>query len=389
MGLSLYLALTFVDMIISLAVWSADDRLKKALTSFYLFDLHPSTYHSVRTLSAKNNGASSFDMACQNGHLTVVQALLQSDRINYNQAGPSGATPFFMACLDGHITVVQELLQSGKVDCNKAMPAGPTPFYMACQNGHLTMVEVLLKSGNVDYNKAMSSGATPFYIACQNGHLAVVEVLLQSGRINCNQVESRGITPFFIACHQGHLAVVQMLLQNDLVDCSQAMTNGTTPLFNAYQKGHFAVVRALLKSDRDKLVTFEQLEKMPTPEHRSALCSAQARRELKSKLLTPEKLANMPLPINVDTAFSKSWRQDVLNERAQMANDARRLRPGVVHRKIHPTEVNCELCIVNKVDTQMMACSHQFACDSCLKKLPHIQCPQCLPNRHSFSDHNL
>ncbi len=64
-----------------------------------------------------------------------------------NQANSNnGATPLFMACQNGHVAIVDALLVNG-ADVNQASHDGTTPLYIACQNGHVAIVDALLVKG--------------------------------------------------------------------------------------------------------------------------------------------------------------------------------------------------------------------------------------------------
>ena len=55
-----------------------------------------------------------------------------------------GATPLYIACQNGHTSIVEALL-GRDADVNKATTdTGATPLYMACYNGHTSIVEALL-----------------------------------------------------------------------------------------------------------------------------------------------------------------------------------------------------------------------------------------------------
>ena len=57
-----------------------------------------------------------YSIASQNGHLPVVERLLQ-EKVNPNTPKDDGATPLFIASQNGHLPVVERLLQE-KVDPN-------------------------------------------------------------------------------------------------------------------------------------------------------------------------------------------------------------------------------------------------------------------------------
>ena len=77
------------------------------------------------------------------------------------------------ACQEGHLPVVQLLLQHG-VDHHAGEEDA---FRWACRNGHLPVVQLLLDLGV--HHQARDEEA--FGRACRNGHLPVVQLLLDLG----------------------------------------------------------------------------------------------------------------------------------------------------------------------------------------------------------------
>ena len=172
-------------------------------------------------------------IACQNCHLDIVNVLLQSNKIQINQATKKGATPLYIACQGGHLDVVNVLLQSNKIEINQARDDGATPLYIACQNGHLNVVNVLLQSNKIQINQARDNGATPLFIACQNGHLDIVKSLIHE--INkktiwfssttlhqMNQPCWNNTTPMQIACQENHFDIVKYSIEQGLPSCGIA-----------------------------------------------------------------------------------------------------------------------------------------------------------------------
>jgi ankyrin repeat protein len=52
-----------------------------------------------------------------------------------------GASPLYIACHNGHLDIVEKLLDNVNTDVNKCTDSGVSPLYIACQNGHLDIVE--------------------------------------------------------------------------------------------------------------------------------------------------------------------------------------------------------------------------------------------------------
>jgi len=148
------------------------------------------THDGVDVNSPDLAGRTPLYVACQNGHLEVVQLLLYFGLVNspdlqgrtlllsffkrhmipkhvdVNSPDIKGQTPFYVACQNGHLDVVQTLLGHGGVDVNSRTNGSfvvgishsiqSTPLSIACYHGHLKVVKVLLAHG-VDVNQSVSS----------------------------------------------------------------------------------------------------------------------------------------------------------------------------------------------------------------------------------------
>jgi ankyrin repeat protein len=90
-----------------------------------------------------------------------------------------GTTPLIMASQQGHLPVVQALLQAG-ADVYIATDDGDTPLIGASQDGRLPIVQALLQAG-ADVDKAANNGATPLSMARGLGHDEIVRALKKHG----------------------------------------------------------------------------------------------------------------------------------------------------------------------------------------------------------------
>ncbi|GFN85060.1 LOW QUALITY PROTEIN: ankyrin-3 [Plakobranchus ocellatus] len=88
-----------------------------------------------------------------------------------------GCTALMLACQNGHDSVVKALLKkNASVDITKEN--GCTALMLACQNGHDSVVKALLEK-NASVDTTEKDGCTALMLACQNGHESVVKALLE------------------------------------------------------------------------------------------------------------------------------------------------------------------------------------------------------------------
>ena len=118
-------------------------------------------------------------------------------------------TPLFNASANGHLEVVQCLLDAD-ADKEKADNQGFTPLHIAAGHGHQAVVQCLLDAG-ADKETADKDGATPLHVAAMQGHQAVVQCFLDASA-GKETADKDGATPLHAAAMQGHQAVVQCLL---------------------------------------------------------------------------------------------------------------------------------------------------------------------------------
>jgi hypothetical protein len=114
------------------------------------------------------------------GQLKVLTWLLENG-CPVDEALDNGCTPLLMAAQNGHGTVVRALINAGAdVNIMTNESDGTTPLFAAAFMGSETIVRVLIQAG-ADVNMARDNGTTPLYIAAQNGHEVVVRALINAG----------------------------------------------------------------------------------------------------------------------------------------------------------------------------------------------------------------
>jgi len=152
--------------------------------------------------SANNNCA--IGDASYNGHLSVVNRLLQDPRVDPS-ADDNNA--IIGACQYGHLPVVDRLLQDDRVDPSALKN---TALHEAVTFGHVSVVDRLLQESRV------TPSTEVLWLAALQGHLSVVDRLLQDARVDPSAYDES--SPLQVACERGHLPIVERLLQESRVD---------------------------------------------------------------------------------------------------------------------------------------------------------------------------
>jgi ankyrin repeat protein len=167
-----------------------------------------------------------------------------------------------MTARNGHVGVVQILLQAGTRRVHNPTSYGCVPLSAAAKSGSEDTVRLLLRSGVSTLDRQDAEGVTAIYQAAKAGHLGVLRVLLEAGASGVDTPDFEDVTPLYIAAQEGHADVVASLLQacaqSEPKWCHNPNQNSATPLLIAADKGvrggrpHIvdSNVRAHLERDR-------------------------------------------------------------------------------------------------------------------------------------------
>lgn len=249
--------------------------------------------HKASSLYINQNnlgGATALFLACQNDHLEVAKALLDTPGIKVNKPSNTKASPLWQVCFYGHLRIVKLLLSHQNIKLTSRAGRGATEFNAACQEGHIEVVNALLyfidrhtenrgrkrkaaemnlvenvkpKKSNIEIilgakpeaylNMHRENNATSFYMACQNNRIAVVELLLTRLDIDVNKPLKNGITAFSSACWSGKLDMAKLMLASDRIEVNKASKEEATPFFITCQTGQVEVAKLLLDHPRINL----------------------------------------------------------------------------------------------------------------------------------------
>ena len=139
-----------------------------------------------------------FISAARMGNLTKVQSLLDLELIDINRASVDGRTALYEACKNGHLVVVQVLLNYYHLDLNKQEPDfGETPLYAAATMGFSQIVSELINQDDIDVNRSTKNRTTPLIVASVNGRSDIIEMLLAHPDIDPNYATFKGQSSLF------------------------------------------------------------------------------------------------------------------------------------------------------------------------------------------------
>lgn len=194
-----------------------------------------------------DTGRTALMLACRNGSLSAVHALLEmhgADHAWLNATDDDHWTALMCACSGGHTECARALVEAGAfLWCAEAL-GGKTALMLACEDGHVECARLLLSSGA--QQRRDREGNTELMVACANGHELCARVLLAHGA-DANARNDFGETALWLSCLRGHAGCARALLEAPAAPAQvDALVRGHTALMLACQQGEVECVRVLL-----------------------------------------------------------------------------------------------------------------------------------------------
>jgi len=186
--------------------------------------------------------------AAYEGHLPVVEYLVENIEGDINPSLKNGHTVLHLAAEGGSLNVVSfytkrlsnpnPIMKVPTTD-TESYCDGRTPLHMAAELGHFSIVQHIC-SLITDKNPKDSFDYTPLHLAASSGHIEIVEFLLQFVENKNPKAEGhwRGISPLHSAAIGGHLDIIKLLEEHVEGDINPAMSDRDTAFDAAARKGH-------------------------------------------------------------------------------------------------------------------------------------------------------
>lgn len=251
------------------------------LLSTYEDITEPDSYERAVSGAASNGYMHVLDLLLENINnseagkyvSTAIESAAQAKRISilsrlheeYHLCSGLGAAfshALYLSALDGHVNLVEVLLETHDIDINYKGPAGRTALHAATGEGNTKIADLLLGMDEIDISAQDENEWTALHLAAETNHTEIIKLLLTRDEIDtCINIKGIfGSTALHLATEKGHSETVALLLAMNVLDINAQNNLGRTALHLAAVMGNAEMLELLLQGAQIDLNVRDQYE---------------------------------------------------------------------------------------------------------------------------------
>lgn len=228
----------------------------------------------------QNQGATCFQIACQEGKLDVVRFLVENSeaKSQINQTDNEGNTALLLAAKKNQLSTMKYLISKG-ANFEVSNFEGRNAVWFGCCFGHFDMIQYLISLG-CDDEQPDSSGTTPLQLLIQENYFDILKFIIENGaysrKLQNNNSHNNNVYEFDDEeeeeGHNEKIALLQFAVQENRLEILKYLISikfvshwnfetGQSLVWIACEHEHFEIVEYLvghLKFDFETENSFKQ-----------------------------------------------------------------------------------------------------------------------------------
>ena len=185
-------------------------------------------------------------IACQLGHLNLVDMLVKDLKAEVDVANDYGKTALMFAAEAKMVKIVTALVNKYKAEVDAEDERGATALYYAIKARHVDVINVLVATCKANVEHGAGRLGTPLLVAILVGSVDIVNLLCNRHKANVNAQNSGGETGLMVACQRGDVEIVQALAGRHKARVDVRSEDGMMALHFAAQEGNHEIVDMLI-----------------------------------------------------------------------------------------------------------------------------------------------
>lgn len=207
----------------------------------------------INTQYSSHNNNTILHLAAEQDYPKIVKLLVRNSATNKEIINSDGATPICLAAKNGHIEVVQILLDAD-VNTRIVTNKQSSLLHLAAYGGCANLVEHLILKKIFDPSSTNINEDTPLHSAVYKKHSTVVKKLLQYGA-DPNVQGSKNYTALHLAAKNKDIGIIKLLLEHTAILVDIQDIDGNTPLALAAIAGEEEITQLFVEQGANTDVT--------------------------------------------------------------------------------------------------------------------------------------
>ncbi|XP_077868333.1 ankyrin repeat domain-containing protein 16-like [Saccoglossus kowalevskii] len=194
------------------------------------------------------DGWNCFHIAAREGHVDILNYLLNCDENTWNTISKNGRTPLHTAALHGNTEAAKIMIHRCHYQVDMVDSCGSTPLMDSLRVGYVDIADLLIMLHKADVHKGDILGRQAIHLASQSGCVTSLNFLINNCNVSVNIQTIIGcLSPLHLAAKEGHVGAIDCLICHN-ADVNITDSKGRTALHMAVGGQHFDCVEELLKN---------------------------------------------------------------------------------------------------------------------------------------------
>ncbi|KAH6830887.1 hypothetical protein C2S53_005811 [Perilla frutescens var. hirtella] len=184
----------------------------------------------LQRISFKICAATPLYAATTQGHLAIVEEILNTNPQLVEEFNSRYSTALHIASAKGHVQIARKLLSAAPHLCLSRDCQGLNPIHLAAMKGHVEVLEELARTAPVAAMEKLPRRQTVLHLCVKHTKLEALKVLVPILSEFVSEKDDDGETILHLAVRYKQIEIIRYLVGNTNIDKESKNCKGQTPL---------------------------------------------------------------------------------------------------------------------------------------------------------------